>query len=92
MTAPKNPKNATAAEALGGKVPFTYNGVDYLVTPSSDWDYDALEAYEDGKITVLLRSILGPEQHAAFKATKPKVGDVGAFVEAIQSALGLSGN
>lgn len=90
MTAPK--KNPSAAEALSDKVPFTFNGVDYLVTPSADWEYEALEAFEAGRIVTFLRMILGPEQHNAFKATHPKIADVNAFVEAIQKALGILGN
>lgn len=84
--------NPTAAEALDNKIPFTYNGVDYLLAPSADWDYEALEAYEQGKIATFLRMILGEAQHDAFKATKPKVSDVNAFSLAIQKALGIAGN
>lgn len=89
MSATKNP---TAAEALGEKVPFSYNGVDYLLDPSSEWDYEALEAFENGKVVTFLRMILGEEQHAAFKATKPKAGDVNDFLTALQKALGIKGN
>lgn len=85
-------KNPIAAEALGDKIAFNYNGADYFVTSTEDWDYEVLEAFEDGKIVTFLRLILGTEQHAAFKATKPKVADVNAFVEAIQKALGIQGN
>jgi hypothetical protein len=89
MTAKKSP---AAHEALAELVPFTYNGVDYELSPTSEWDYEALEAFEQGRFVAFLESVLGTEQHAAFKATKPKVGDVGAFVEALQKALGISGN
>lgn len=82
----------TAAEALGEKVPFTHNGVDYLVDPTTEWPYEALEAFEDGKLATFLRSVLGEEQHDAFKATKPRVSDVGDLVQAVQAALGISGN
>ncbi len=84
--------NPTAAEALDSKIPLTYNGVDYLLVTSSDWDYEALEAYEQGKIATFLRIILGEAQHNAFKATKPKVSDVNSFSQAIQKALGIAGN
>jgi hypothetical protein len=84
--------NPTAAEALGDKVPFTHNGVDYLLDPASEWDVEALEQYENGKIMTFLRMILGAEQYARFKATKPKVGAVNAFMEGIQKALGIKGN
>jgi hypothetical protein len=84
--------NATAAEALGEKVAFSHNGLDYLVLPTSEWDYEALEAFESGRLVAFLTAVLGPAQHAAFRATKPKVKDVGALVEAIQTALGIAGN
>ena len=92
MTAANSRKTATAAEALGEKIPLSFAGVDFLLDPSTEWSYDALEAYEDGRITAFLRSILGDEQHAAYKATKPKAAGVGDFVRAIQSALGIAGN
>ena len=89
---PAAKKNPTAAEALGESVPMTYNGVDYLVPPASEWDYEALEAFEEGRIAGFLKAVLGEEQHAAFKATRPKVSDVNGLVEAIQKALGIAGN
>lgn len=89
MTTPKNP---TAAEALGAPVPFTHDGIDYLVVNSAEWPYEALEAFEDGKIATFLRSVLGDQEHAKFKATKPLLADVNRFVEALQGALGISGN
>lgn len=84
--------NPTAAEALGEKIPFTHNGVDYLLEPSTEWDVDALEAFEAGKIMTFLRMILGEEQYAKFKATKPKAGAVNGFLGGIQKALGIAGN
>jgi len=92
MASTRTPKTATAAEALGERIPLTFGGVDYLILPSSDWPYEALEAFEDGKIATFLRHILGDEQHAAFKATKPTVSTVGEFIQAAQKALGISGN
>lgn len=84
--------NPTAAEALGDKVPFTHEGVDYLLEPAAEWSVDALEAFESGKVMTFLRMILGEEQYAKYKATKPKAGAVSAFLEGIQKALGIKGN
>jgi hypothetical protein len=89
MTARRTP---TAAEALSEKIPFTFQGETYEIDPTDEWDYDAFEALTDGLVPVFLRSVLGDEQHARFKATKPKVKDLGKFVEAIQTAAGVSGN
>jgi len=85
-------QSAAAAEALGNKIPFHARGIDFALTPSAEWDFEALEAYEAGKIALFLRLILGDKQYAAFKATKPKVGDVNEFVEDLQKALGIEGN
>lgn len=85
-------KSPTAAEALGEKIHFIFGGIEYLVAPTSEWSYDALEAFEDGKVTTFLREVLGADEHAKYKATKPRVSDVGDFVTALQKALGISGN
>jgi hypothetical protein len=85
-------KSATAAEALSEKIPFDYQGVEYEIDPTPEWDYEAFEALSDGLVPIFLRSVLGAEQHARFKATKPKVKDLQGFVEAIKSAAGVSGN
>jgi len=84
--------NPTAAEALSSHVPLTFNGVDYSLAPSSEWPFEALEAFEDGKVATFLRLVLGDEQTAAFRATKPTVSDFQEFVVELQKALGISGN
>lgn len=89
MTTRKSP---AAAEALAQKIPFTARGVDFELTPSAEWDFEAIEAFEQGKIATFLRMILGDKQYAAFKATKPKVADVDDFVIGLQKALGIAGN
>jgi hypothetical protein len=85
-------KSPTAAEALREQVPFTFDGVEYVVDPTSEWEYEVLEAFEAGKISAVLKALLGEEQHNKFKAGKPRVADLNRFVEAIQKALGISGN
>lgn len=89
MTARKTP---AAAEALREMIPFTARGVDFELTPSDEWDFEAIEAFEAGKVATFLRLILGEEQYNAFKATKPKVGDIDEFVTDLQKALGIAGN
>lgn len=90
MPAPK--KNPTAAEALSAKIPFTFEGVDYTVDPTSEWSYEAIEAFEEGRISGFLKGVLGDAEHEKFKATKPRISDVNRFVEALQTALGIAGN
>lgn len=89
---PTTRKTATAAEALGTGVPFTFAGVDYLVAPTSEWPFEALEAFEDGKVATFIRAVLGEEQTATFRATKPTVTVLKDFVVELQKALGLAGN
>jgi hypothetical protein len=85
-------KNPTAAEALAEDVPFEFGGVKYVLPPTSEWTYDTLEAFEEGKISAFLKALLGDKQHDAFKATKPKISAMNEFVLGIQKALGISGN
>jgi hypothetical protein len=84
--------NPTAAEALGEKIPFSFGGVDYLIATTAEWPFEALEAFEEGKIATFLRLILGDEQLAAFKSTRPTVATTGELSQAIQKAVGVSGN
>lgn len=95
MPAPKKTaatSNAVEAEAVDALVTFDFNGAEYRALPSSEWTWDALEAYESGKITAFVAAILEPASLAAFKATRPKVATVTEFVVAIQGALGIKGN
>lgn len=85
-------KNPTAAEALGAPIPFTFEGVDYSVPTSADWPFEALEAFEDNKVATFLRLVLGEDQIAAFRATKPSVGKFQELVVELQKALGIAGN
>ena len=89
MTAKKSP---AAAEALGEKIPFTFDGVDYAVLPSSEWSWDALEAYETGRILAFLSEILDGDSFAALRKAKPKAATLGEFVAALQKATGIAGN
>lgn len=84
--------NAVEAEAVDALVTFDFEGGTYRALPSSEWTWDALEAYETGRITAFVGAILDPASLAAFKATKPKVATVTDFVLAIQKALGIQGN
>lgn len=85
-------KNPTAAEALAERVPFVWRDTDFAVLSTAEWSYEALEQYEDGRITHFLKEVLGADEHARFKAMKPKAADVQDFVGAIQKALGIQGN
>ena len=88
----QTPSAAARAEALGEKIAVTFEGAEYAILPTSEWDYEVLEAFEEGRIVAFLRALLGDEQHSRFRATKPKIAAVTLFMEEIQKALGISGN
>lgn len=91
MPAAKRPAPAKT-EAVGEAVTFDYDGLTFTVPPASEWDLDVLESYEDGKIVATLRALLGADQWSKFKATKRTVQDLNDLFEAVQEALGISGN
>lgn len=53
-----------------------------------DLDGDVLEAYDERKMSVLLKAMMSPADWARFKATKPKVKDYPALFEAYAIAAG----
>lgn len=77
------------AEALGKGVTVTYDGETYEIDPVSEWDLDVLEAYEDGRLVVLTRSLLGDEGWTRFRAKPRKVADLEGLFTALQEAAGL---
>jgi hypothetical protein len=87
------PRTAAAkAEALGENVEFDFDGETYTVAPAAEWDLDVMESYEDGKIASTIRALLGPAQWATFRSKPRKVADLNSLFEAVQVALGISGN
>jgi hypothetical protein len=53
---------------------------------------EALENFEDGQYIRACRSILGPEQWAAYKARHPRAVDVNDFVNALLRGTAALGN
>jgi hypothetical protein len=80
---------AVKAEALETAIQFEFEGVTYTIPPTSEWSVEALEAAEDGKVITFVRSVLGPEQWAAFKAVPRKAADLDRFGDALMEAAGL---
>lgn len=89
MTSRKTP---AAAEALGENIPFTFNDEDFVALPSSEWSFDALEAYEEGRVLAFLREILDEDSFQKLRVMKPKAAVLGDFVVALQKATGIAGN
>lgn len=83
---------AAKAEARDETLSFRFENVTYRIAPADEWDLDALEAFEDGKVATFLRSVLGADQWAKFRAKPRKVTDLTALAEAMQKAMGLEGN
>lgn len=83
---------AIKAEAQSTYTEVEYDGETYSVPPTMEWDLDVLEALEDGQIVKAVRALLGEEQYAKFKSTKPTVADLNALFEEIGKAAGFSGN
>ncbi|WP_454051467.1 hypothetical protein [Cellulomonas sp. Marseille-Q8402] len=83
---------ARKSESDGTPISFEHQDQTLQVLAPSDWPVDALEAYEEGKVTTFLRAILTPSAWADFKSSEPKVVDLQGLVVAIQEAAGLSGN
>lgn len=82
------------AEATGTDLlTFEYDGETYEIPPSSEWDLEVLEQYEEGKIAATVRALLGEEQYLAkFKSKKRTVRDLTVLFEQIQRTIGVSGN
>ncbi|CCQ44312.1 hypothetical protein ARTSIC4J27_236 [Pseudarthrobacter siccitolerans] len=89
MTSKNTP---AAAEALGEIIPFAFEGKDFAVAPSSEWSFDAIEAYEEGRVLAFLREILDETSFKTLRAMKPKASVLGEFVGALQKAAGIAGN
>ncbi|QOP65075.1 tail assembly chaperone [Arthrobacter phage Adumb2043] len=88
MTSRKTP---AAAEALGESIPFSFEGKDFMVLPSSEWSFDAIEAYEQGRVLAFLSEILDADSFKELRAMKPKASVLGEFVVALQKAAGIAG-
>lgn len=79
------------AETSDRPVPVEFRGSTYDLPTLLDWPKEALLANEDGRlIPTVLRKLLTPEQHAQLDADTDTIGDVVAFFNAAQAALGVA--
>lgn len=72
-------------------VSFEHDEETYTIPTADEWSLSALEAFEDGKHTTLMREILGPVQWAMFKKKPRVIADVNALFSAAEEAID-SGN
>ena len=82
------PAELEASESETVTVPFA--GID-LILPASmeDLDGDVIDAIDDQKLSHALQGMLGAEQWAAFKRTKPKLRQYGELFDRWAKAVGL---
>jgi len=66
----------------------THNGQDYTVPADVLDNVEVIEAWEDGKHTLLLRALLGPVQWDKFKRTKPGLLEVYELINKVLEASG----
>ena len=76
------------AEARGERATVVFDDDEYTIAPSGEWDIEALEAAEDGRVVTAVKLILGPEQWAEFRKDHKTVGELERFMEAIGGLMG----
>lgn len=71
-------------------VTVTHKGIDYVLPAARrDAPLELAEAIEADEMTAAVRALLGDEQWAAFKATKPTIGDRNDLFDKWVAAIGL---
>jgi hypothetical protein len=68
---------------------FTYDGEQWTMKPTDEWDIEIFEMIEDSKLVSAVREILGAKQWARFKAKKRKVKDFSDIYDKIQEVMGV---
>jgi hypothetical protein len=76
--------------ALRAQIPFRYGGHDYLVPPAVDWMHEAEALLAENRLAAAIRLVLGHEQYAAFRATKPNVADAAALMSSLGAAFSVT--
>jgi hypothetical protein len=71
------------------RIPFSFDGVDYTVLPTDEWDLEVIEAFEGGVVSVLYGRLLGKDGYAKLKAKKYKKANLERFAFALRDALGI---
>lgn len=71
-------------------VTFEYDGVQYEFDPEDVNDVEILEQFEEGKIVIPTKAILGDVQWAEFKKKKRGGPELTELVEAMFAAMGAT--
>jgi hypothetical protein len=80
--------NPAKAEATGASMQIEYNGFTYEIPPSSQWDMDAVEAAEEGRMVTSMKLILGADQWAEFRKRNKTMGDLEGFMDRVAELTG----
>lgn len=90
----KEPTALKAVQAEGEKestvVLFEYDGEEYSFNTDDMNDVEILEAFEDGKIVIPIRKLLGDKQWAAFKSKKRTAEALGELAEVMFETMGAT--
>lgn len=52
--------------------PVQWRDLEFTVPPFTRWSVDVIEAFQDERVLIGVRGLLGPEQWAMFKGTTPQ--------------------
>lgn len=87
----QEPRTPIEVEVLGDETVTVPYGDAIYVFPASldDADGSVLDAVDDQKLSYVIRELLGKDQWAKFKASKPKVKDYGLLFDAYAKIIGL---
>lgn len=85
MATAKKTASPLVAEATEAIAKFEHRGIEFEVPEPKDFPLEVLEAESEVEI---MRLVLGAEQWAKCKATKPTVGDFRELVDKVNDASG----
>lgn len=96
MATPRTNKSGVAAKAVAaeaeaektGVVEFEYDDEVYTVDPKGMEDLEFLEAYEDGKVLIPIRTLLGPAQWEQFRVNHKTATELAEMADAMFAKLG----
>lgn len=72
------------------EISFKFRGVDLVMPIGGDLPLDALEAFEDNKVTRFIALALGEAQWNKIRALKLKLSDLSELVKVIADAMGTT--
>jgi hypothetical protein len=80
--------NALKAEATDEPIEVTFRDEVYVIPAPLDWPWETMDHLAEGRISKAVAELLGEEQLETFRATRPRMRDAVALMEAIAAASG----